>query len=409
MPCRSEEVPAGRRDRGAVLALRGPAAGGGGCVLLRLRDGRAPDPGPALRGRPGEEVAPALGRVATDGGRAAAIAGLAALEAARGSAPDPATAAARALLLLGEVAVAFVRRASLDWPRLAGVAPPGPCCLPYACTALSTLAARMWRLADPLEPAARAQAGLAAEPAASALIEALERAVLPRAPADPARLAAWAARDPAPLARLIRGEGRGRARAGEGRGAAPLPVAPPPGPLAEVAMRLAAEPGFARAPCAPGGGPADPGPVACLSPPLAAAAAGFGPVGGRLFAQAARAQAVIEALAGLAAPPVEALALAPGLGAARAEGPRGPVIVTLALDRAGRVAELRLLEPVDWLLHPAGPFAAALAALPEPCPPGALGMLLAAFDPGLPVRLLPGASAAAGRAGGAPAEDGRAP
>ncbi|MCL4186804.1 MAG: hypothetical protein KJZ85_04295 [Rhodobacteraceae bacterium] len=357
---------------GAIEALRLGGGAHGGRVAFR--NARVTDIAPALVGRPADR-APRLARMLMPVcGWAQGLAGLAAVEAARGIQPDPATAAARAMLALAETGVGLVWHACLDWPPLVGAARESGC-LRYARTALDTLVARLWSLADPLDPSARAQPILAGEPAMSALIEAIQRAVLPRAPADPRRLADWARRDPSPLARLVRHPGP----------ALPAPAVPPPGPLATVAAALAEDPGFGRAPAAPGGGPADPGMLARLPPDLASGAMGFGAAGARFLARAHLALDVIEALERLAPPPIEAICPAPGVGAARVEGMRGPLVHRLEVDGAGRIAAFASVAPTEWMLHPAGPFAAALAALPVDEFTAAAAHVVAAFDPCAPV------------------------
>jgi len=362
---------------GAIVALRGEDPSGRARVVFRPAGGG--DVARALVGRPAAEAPRLLRALLPAQGAAPGLACLAAVEAARGEAPDHDTRAARAMLALAETAVGLVAHACLDWPPLLSATPDAGC-LRYGRAALDTLAARLWALADPLDPAARARPILAGEPAMSALIEALQRAVLPRAPADPLRLAGWAARDAAPLARLAR-LARSRAPAA----AAALP--PPPPPLPALAATLASDPGFGRAPALADGGPAEPGTLARLPAPLAAEALGHGPAGARFLATAHLALAVLEGLERLAPPPLEVIAPAPGVGAARVEGMRGPFVLRLALDRAGRIAEFAAVVPTAWMLHPGGPFAAALAALPGTDLAGAGARVIAAFDPGAPVAL----------------------
>jgi Ni,Fe-hydrogenase I large subunit len=64
---------------------------------------------------------------------------------------------------------------------------------------------------------------------------------------------------------------------------------------------------------------------------------------------------------------------------------RGPLVHRLEVDGAGRIAAFASVAPTEWMLHPAGPFAAALAALPVDEFTAAAAHVVAAFDPCAPV------------------------
>ncbi len=366
---RPVEPPAGRLQ---ILRRDCPEAG----TVVAFRNQRLTDLASVLRGRPAADAPRLARRLQPASGWAQGLACLGAIEAAAGRRPDPDTARARALLAQAESALGMITHAGLDWPRLFGWEPRLRH-LRYARAALDALVARLWRGRDPLDPAARAAAAFEAEPAASALIEALETAVLPRAPVDPARLADWAARDRAPFARLIRAASRLCL-------AAPPPDAVPVPGLSDLAAALAADPGFGRAPHL-GGVAGDPTAFARL--PAVPGAARFGPVGARLLAQAGQAQAAIEALARLDPPPVATSAPCPGTGAALVEGVRGPLVHLVRLDGGDRIDLVASVAPTEWMLHPAGPLAATLAALPAERLMRDAPLVLAAHDPGTRVTL----------------------
>jgi hypothetical protein len=343
-------------------------------ILLRDRPGRRPsvtirlrprrDLAAALLGRPVAEAQRVACRLLPGGGWSERLACLTALEAATGRMVDPATERARALLVQAEAAVQLVAQGCANWPRLLGQEPRLRH-LQYARTALEALAARLWRGGDPLEPAARAASLGEAELPVSALIEALEASVLPGAPADAAHLVHWAARSPAPLARLA------RAAAGIRLETAIAPAAAVPC-LPEVAAALAQSGGIVTA-------VADPTPFARMAQIPGAKL--FGLLGARLLARAAQAQALTEVLARLDPPTIAVDAQGPGIGAALVEGLRGPVVLRLVCDRQGRVAAFGSMTPADWHSHPEGPLVATLAALPRESFHRAAPLVLAAFDP----------------------------
>jgi hypothetical protein len=362
-----DSYPAAAPD-GRVAVLRRESAGSHAEVALRIR--HRVDPARALVGRPVAAAPRLLRRFLSDGSWAQRLSCQCALEAAAGQEADPALMRARALLVQAEIAVGLVAQACLDWPRLLGEAPQLRH-LRYARTAMDTLVVRLWQRGDPLDADASIASPVEAELPVSALIEAIETAVLPRAPADPARLADWAARSSAPLARLVRAAARVRLNAA-------IPVAAAvPGLLAQEAA-LARDPGFCDAPHL-GGGAADPTPFARM-PPVPGSAR-FGPLGARLLARAARAQATVEALARLDPPPIRVHAPGPGTGAALVEALRGPITHRLRCDRGGHVAELAGVAPADWMRHPSGPLAATLRALPRDRFPADAPLVLAAHDP----------------------------
>jgi hypothetical protein len=356
-------MPDGRLD---VLRRDGPD--GAATVALRLR--HRSDLAGVLVGRSAGEVPGLIRRALPLGGWTERVVGLSAVEAASGRIPDPAAARARALLVQAEVAVGLVAQACLDWPGLLG-AEPRLRHLRYARTALDALTARIWRGGDPADPATRAGDLCEAELAVSALIEAIETTVLPLAPADPAGLAGWAQRSGALLARLV--------RAGAGiRVSARVPAAGSLPALPALAAAMADEPRLAQAPHLSGAA-GDPTPFTRM-PPIPEAER-FGLVGARLLARAALAQATVESLARLDPPAVQTAAPAPGSGAALVEGLHGPIVCRVHCDRRARITAVASVPPAAWLVHPAGPLAAMLAALPQDRFLADAPFVLAAFDP----------------------------
>jgi len=76
--------------------------------------------------------------------------------------------------------------------------------------------------------------------------------------------------------------------------------------------------------------------------------------------------------------------LAPGLGFAALESPRGRLHHLIALDRQGRLARCAILAPTEWAFAPGGPFAAALPQvrlIPGQDPRAAIDRLAALYDP----------------------------
>ena len=353
---------------GRMAILRRDRPGQDADVSLRLRH-RA-DPARALIGRQAAEAPHLSRRYLAETSWSRRLSCQCAIEAATGKSPDPAAMRARALLVQAEIAVGLVAQACRDWRRLLGEEPQLRH-LRYARTALDTLVARLWRGGDPLDPEARVASPVEAELAVAALIEAIETVVLPRAPAAPSLLADWAARASASLARLVRAASRLPLDAR-------LPVAAAVPGLPELAADLARDPEFGRAPHLAGAA-ADPSPFARM-PPIPEAAR-FGPLGARLLARAAQAQATIEALARLDLPPIIVHAPLPGIGAALVEGCRGPIAHRLRCDRHGYIAELASVAPADWMRHPSGPLAAALAALARERFLRDAPLVLAAHDP----------------------------
>jgi len=63
---------------------------------------------------------------------------------------------------------------------------------------------------------------------------------------------------------------------------------------------------------------------------------------------------------------LQAGCLAPGLGFAALESPRGRLYHLIGLDSGGRLARCHILAPTEWAFAPEGPFMAALARLRPP-------------------------------------------
>ncbi|MGC4090861.1 MAG: nickel-dependent hydrogenase large subunit [Polyangiaceae bacterium] len=79
----------------------------------------------------------------------------------------------------------------------------------------------------------------------------------------------------------------------------------------------------------------------------------------------------------------DAWAPAPGLGLARVETARGPLLHLVRLE-AGRVARYVIVAPTEWNFHPAGALVHDAAGLPAPTPEAALDLartLALALDP----------------------------
>jgi hypothetical protein len=337
--------------------------------------------GPTVIGR-AAETAPRLVRMLMPiCGWAQGIACLSAIGAARGVPAPGGAAAARALLALGEKAVALVWHACLDWPPLAGHRATTHC-LVYARKALDSLVQILWSFGDPLDPARPAAPLHAARLPAAALAEAVEIAVIPRAPSDASDAdgwTRWVAQDGCALAAL--------ARAGQALRLPAIAGDAARSPMAEVAAALEADAGIARAPCSYGR-PAEPCPLAFLPASLDGLARDLGPVGARFLATAVAAAAVIERLVALEPPAVAVMTPFPRCGLAQVDTVRGPLAHLVRLGLGGRIELFRSAPLTERMLQPDGVLARTLAALPADSFAEAARLAFAAFVPCAPVNIV---------------------
>lgn len=359
--CRPDAPEGGLKVLRRDFADRGP--------VVSLQNRRRIDVRALMIGRAASGAAGVLRQVYPHTGTVQGLACLTALELALDRPADPDTLRARALFAQAEMAVAMIQRACTVWPRMLGEQPQLPL-LRYANAAMQALGARLWRGGDPLEGSASAAPLSQAEPAISALIEAIETAVLPRAPADPGALADWASRNNAPMARLIRRAARVPLLHRVAR-ANPLPDLP------VLSTHLTCDPAGAAV---HGGLAFDPTPYARQAHDPGAAR--FGPLGARFLAQAAQAQALVEALTRLDPPPLATCRSGQGAGVALVEGLGGPFVQCASCDRDGRITRYSSRMPADWILHPDGALTAMLAALKPERVLRDAPMVLAGFDAG---------------------------
>lgn len=374
----------------APAAPRAPASGrvivqrqGDGTV--RIDNHRLTEIAPALMTRPLDEVPRLVRLLLPVCGWAQGLACRTALEQASGQPAGPATLAARALLAAAEAAARLVWHGAIDWPRLLG-RPVETVPLRLVQTALDALIAALWEFADPLATGDHARPLAAAARPAARLAEAIGASVIPGAPEaadDAAAWGQWVATHPAALAGLI--------RQAQALGLGPVAPDVPVPPLAGVAAALDGDAGFARAPHASGQA-ADPAAPQALPPALAPLARDLGPVGTRYLETALAAQRIARRLVALDPPPVAALSLGDGVGAAQVVTLRGPLVHLVALDgtdpACARLVRFRAVAPTEWMLHPQGALARTLADLPGAAFTAAAPLVAAAFDPCAAVEIL---------------------
>jgi hypothetical protein len=342
-----------------------------------LTSGRLTRLEPALRQRHASEAPRLVRRILPVCGWAQGIACLRAVEDALSRPAIPAAEAARDRLLLGESAMVQIWRAAIDWPALQGL-PPAPSLLRAGRTGLDRLVRALWPLGDPLDLEAPVEAGSGAT-AAGALADLLDD-IAGDLPDRPEAIRDWAIRADHPFARLIR-RGAKTLPAAAGAQDEPMPRIP------EVVRRLAADPGFCRAPHR-SGEPCDPGPLSALPARDRDAFAAFGPLAGRFAAmlfQMRRTAERLRAPGGDDARPYARLRIS-GWSAGCADTARGPLVQIMRLSE-DRVTAFRSVAPTEWLLHPLGGLTRCLSALPPDAPEADLRLVLAAFDPCAPVTL----------------------
>ena len=363
----------------------------GRLVAKRLATTRASGITGALAAQPVRDLPLLLSRLFPLCGRAHAVAGLAAIEAALGIEVSPAQSAFRELMLLAEHGAALGWRILMDWPPLLGEAPEVRACadIRRAAAAISTITehgtwpriggARLRPNRDDLGQAmselARMLVGLFPEAADPALTWRNLETSLRGGTSMPARLINVA---------------RTGVLADYGHHDRPLL---PSMDATWFAARLTTEPRFGDAPNLDGT-PAEVGPLAAQRHPLVAdAVAHWGAtLATRLLAAALDAPVVAgrlgRALDGLADDnPIESELARPGRGAGVVETARGPLAyIVEAAD--GGVRMLRSVAPTEWNFHPNGPFVAALDAAPRvPDPVLAARLLAASFDPCVQFRI----------------------
>jgi len=102
------------------------------------------------------------------------------------------------------------------------------------------------------------------------------------------------------------------------------------------------------------------------------------------FAEIAQAARLLSGVETAEAPWLRAEAVAPGIGFAAVESPRGRLHHLVSLDGRGGLGRYLILAPTEWTFAPEGPFAAALARLrPLASVPveRSIARLAALFDP----------------------------
>lgn len=324
-----------------------------------------------LAGQPVERALSVLPLIFSLCGRAQASAAARAVEDALGLTPDPATVAARDLVVAAEALQELWMPVLMDWPPLTGAMPRVE-----DARRLRGALAPLWSGCD------------------RAAVEAALAVASDFAPAVPATAAggrALAAQEDGALGAFL----RWIAAAGlEGFGAGPL--APLPAEAA-VETRLAADGDgtFRRAPVW-GEGPAETGALARhhRHPAVAAALAVHGAgLLARVLARAVdmadqcrrmhdSARALWQTGADRCSPQPQAVpADATGSGAGRAETARGTLVHWVDLAD-GRVRDWRILAPTEWNFHPQGPLARGLEGAPAGTAPETRVRLLAAvIDP----------------------------
>lgn len=367
----------------------------GRLVARTLTSARADGIAGALAGRPVQSVPRLLPQLFPLCGTAHAVAGVAAIEEALGIVASPAELAFRELILLAEHGAALGWRVLMDWAPLIGQPPEAHACGEIRRTAAAVGATASagaerghWaRIGGTRRRPDRNGLGRTVSEIARRLVD-----LFPEA-ADPVLslggLERAMQRGASIPARMISGA-RAGALAEYGRHDRPL--------LASrtadwFAARLAAEPGFCRAPTLDGI-PAEVGPLAAQRHPMVAdAVAQWGPtLATRLLAAALdapvvaqRLQRTLDRLAD--ADPVEVDLARSGCGTGIVETARGPLAYFIEVE-GGRAKMLRSVAPTEWNFHPDGPFMAALAAAPRlPDPVLAARLLAASFDPCVPLRI----------------------
>lgn len=310
------------------------APGPAGRMAVRVEGRRLGPVRGLFAGRPSAE-APALARrLFPVCGAAQEIATARAIEAAQDRRAPKGVVAARARMLTAEAGFAHVWRAAIDWPRLLGRPP-------------QVGAAKAARAA-----LARLEQGMNAR-AAGELADLLEDATL----FTPVEMALKARLDPCLWSSLD----------------APLG----PRPAAWFARHLATTPSFAIQPEV-AGAPADPLPGLSKGARLA----------DRLDALREAARGLARALRDGPAPEAETTLHRPGrdTGCGVAQTARGPLACLVRLD-AGCVAEMRVIAPTEWVMHPQGALARALGLLTGPDTRARAQALVALFDPCAELRL----------------------
>ena len=321
-------------------------------------------------------------------GKAQGVAGVTALEAARGIVADGQSAAWRESLVLAEAIQESLWRVLVDLPKLAG---HPPMLAEYAelrrriaAGMAPILSAREWNEAGARVAHAPDWESLAADVRAFIAEKVLGMALDDwLAIAGSGELEGWLAGAPTPVAAGLRDLWRG-----EGRwGGSATTMLPAPDAMDEVLAALEADPDFQRLP-AWRGIPAETGPLARLAghPPAALwpAAEGtsiFARLLARLVETAAASKRLNAPQSGLSW--LGGAAVRRGVGASWVQTARGLLIHWLRLE-GGRVADYRIVAPTEWNFHPGGAYARGLAGKPaatEERARAAAELLLLALDP----------------------------
>lgn len=292
-----------------------------------------------LRGRTPGEVLSLLPGLFAICGRSQAVVAAAALDAAAGGTVNDTVQRRRKRELAAETLAEHAFRLLLDWPPLCGVeaspallneirsrlsgAAVSDAAWSHACDALLELAGRQLLGMD-------ADAWLAATSA-----EAWQ---------------AWARAASTPVARTLAGIAGLDAWSGR---ATPLLDGPERQRfITATATAALSDAAFAGAPLFDGA-PAECGPLArCIRHPAIAALARQDRIAARAYARLAAFLLVLRDDAG--AHWLDAVALAPGVGAAAAEMARGLLTHVVRLE-GGRVVQYVIVAPTEWNFHSAGP------------------------------------------------------
>jgi len=324
-------------------------------------------------GRTGAAAAAMVPQLFSVCAQAQGVAAAAAVEAAGGGTAAPPTLAARTHVAVVETIQEYLWRMLIDWPQALGLAPD--------VEAVAAVRRRIAPALAALAPVARRGDGrmetddddpLAA--LAPALVDLATRHVFGVTPAawlalPPAdALAAWAARAPTTVARLLHELLVGSPTLA--RSSVALMAVPDRAALrAGVVPGLRADPAFERAPQWDGA-PAETGALARMHahPFVAAIHARCGnAVPARLAARLVELAVLVDDLASgalddRAATWSDAFALGPGEGLAAVQTARG-LLLHHVVVADGRVAGYRIVAPTEWNFHPRGALVAGLATL----------------------------------------------
>lgn len=343
-----------------------------------------------LRGKDGQQAVDMIPLLFSLCGKAQGVAGVMALEAARGVVATPQATVWRERLVRAEAVQESLWRFLLDVPKIAGA----PAMLVeyaqlrrYVSAALEPLlSSQEWKTAPGVAPDDNTWGCLAHDVAAF-----LSNTVLGmplqewRAIASPADMERWLDSAATPVAASLRALSHGKGHR-VASGVIPLPTLRRDEMLERVLPELESDENFAVLPQWRGA-PAETGALArMVAHPLISVLTGG--EGGSVFVRLlARLLEAAELAAHLGSehgqPWVESAAIRPGVGAAWVQTARGMLIHWLRLD-GDRIADYRIVAPTEWNFHPDGAYTRGLtgqAAVSEQEARDAAELLLLALDP----------------------------